>query len=48
MNVGATVENKTFQSNETSEVQRYERNFGVEPKKSLLAYQKVYTFKLRV
>jgi hypothetical protein len=48
MNVGATVENKTFQSNETSEVQGYERTFEVEPKKSLFAYQKVYTFKLRV
>jgi hypothetical protein len=48
MNVGADKQDKVFSSNETSEVVTFKREFDIEPKKSLIGYQKVYTFRLKV
>ncbi|CAN9210070.1 unnamed protein product [Alternaria alternata] len=48
MNVGADKQDKVFSSNETSEVVTFKREFDIEPKKCLIGYQKVYTFRLKV
>ncbi|CAN9121257.1 hypothetical protein AA0114_g12546 [Alternaria tenuissima] len=48
MSVGADKQDKVFSSNETSEVVTFKREFDIEPKKSLIGYQKVYTFQLKV
>ncbi|CAN9319227.1 unnamed protein product [Alternaria alternata] len=50
MDVGADRQDKTFSSNETSEVVTSKREFDIEPKKSLIAYQKrelVYSYSSR-
>jgi hypothetical protein len=48
MNVGADRQDKIFSSNETSEVITSQQEFDIEPKTSLIGYQKVYTFRLKV
>jgi hypothetical protein len=47
MDVGADRQDKTFSSNETSEVVTSKREFDIEPKKSLIAYQKYTPFGLK-
>ncbi|KAG9184934.1 hypothetical protein G6011_11764 [Alternaria panax] len=48
MNVEASTERKTFQSTETSEIETDERMFKVPPRRSLYAYQRIYSFRMKV